>query len=371
MVVEAEEYSQDAEDAAMIEEVQGLMTQMDVEDDIPEKAEEESDQPAKEEEPFSLDGPEPEADKDDAVVEPEEEEAEADPDPEEPAVELEVDDDVEIEGDGLVPDLRRKLQAANKENKRLSRESTESATRREAADKHAAAASLVKPVADSVAERSREYTTRQLLEYAGETEHGGNDGKFRKQALEYLEYKDPREIAQVVREARDGAFGEASRDIELVATDQLSMVQSVHAERQAEVQGQQAWTDQYARCMDQVRESDVAFLSDGQLDMTNEATVGYVTSGQELLAVLPSLANEANAPSVVLQFRDLKIKAAKADTVPALEARIKELEAKLTKQTAPLPRSDAGSKGADGSTAQEKLDAQFEREVAASGVFPD
>jgi hypothetical protein len=290
-----------------------------------------------------------------------EEEAPDAPDDESNQVETGEEEEVDDEQANLdLPALRKLLRERGKELKRSQREIELINERAVAAERARAASQLQKPDPNSDYANSQNFSTDDLITYLARAESGDAKSDHRAQALAYLEYKDPAEIVAVARRARLGSFGDLSRDIELVASDVLPMVQAVSSQRQTEVQSQQQWNAVYQQSLRSLLDSEVTFLPDGSLDRTNEATVQYERAGHELTELIPSLSREAKAPGIVLQYMQLKNQASQAERIPELESEVAELKARLAEQTSSLPKSN-GSKptGKTAKTAEEILEEEI------------
>jgi len=311
-----------------------VFKQQNADDDSEEQAEYDGDQPTSLLDELAKDD---EAPDEDAVDDQGTEEA-----PAQAEAESESETEAPLENEPTdIPSLRKAFRESQKALKQAQRDLEQSIEQRQAVQDFNSSASMQKP--DPLVAESAEYTTEQLVAYLGRVEAGDRNTNpdFRAKALQLLEYKNPQEIVDVIRKARTGAFGDVSRDVELVGQEAIPLVQAVTAQRQQEVANQNAWHTTNRAALQQVLDSGVAFTNDGKLDMSNESSVEYSKCGQELMTALPSLSREARAPAVVLEYMNLKRQAARAEQVPALEARIAELEQKLSTQSAPLPSSDA------------------------------
>lgn len=203
-------------------------------------------------------------------------------------------------------------------------------------------------VTPEVTELAREYNAKDMLEFLGKFQSGEYEDtpamrKHRANVLEALELKDPREVATVLKKARNGEFGDYSRDVENIASEALTAISANGAIKQKQVAQQQQVVTVRRQAAEEVKAAiPKAFGADGKLANTPEAKE-FTVAGEELVQVIPNLFQLPEAPRLVLRYQQMKQAEARS---AELEKKVKELEARLARTGRSLPTGQTASPAA-------------------------
>jgi len=203
-------------------------------------------------------------------------------------------------------------------------------------------------VTPEVTRLASEFKTHEMLEFLGKWQSGEYEDtkemrKHRANVLEALELKDPREVAMVLKQARNGQFGDISRDVENIATEALTAINANGAIKQKQVAQQQQVVTVRRQSAEEVKAAiPKAFGADGKLANTPEAKE-FTVAGEELVQAIPNLFQLPDAPKLVLRYQQMK--QAESRNVE-LEKKVKELEARLARTGRSLPTGQTASPAA-------------------------
>jgi hypothetical protein len=203
-------------------------------------------------------------------------------------------------------------------------------------------------VSPEVARLAAEYKTYDMLEFLGKWQSGEYEDtkemrKHRANVLEALELKDPREVAMMLKKARNGEFGDISRDVENIATESLAAIHANGAIKQKQLaQQQQILTVRRQAAAEVMAAIPKAFGADGKLANTPEAKE-FTVAGEELAQAIPNLFQLPEAPRLVLRYQQMKQAEARN---AELEKKVKELEARLARTGRSLPTGQTASPAA-------------------------
>lgn len=193
-----------------------------------------------------------------------------------------------------------------------------------------------------------EFSTEDILDFLGRYEKGDfTDSpelrQRRADALEALELKRPEEVRAIQQKARRGGFGDYSRDVELIASEALSSIQAVGAQRQQQLAQKESLVSMRRAAAEEVRKAmPGAFDANGKLTGTPEAKA-FIEDGNELAQAIPNLLQLPEAPRLVLRYQQLKQADARATALAKENA---ELKARLARFGKSLPSGQTASPAA-------------------------
>lgn len=198
---------------------------------------------------------------------------------------------------------------------------------------------------DPIDQLAAKYQTDDLIGLIGRIEKGQEEGteeqlaQLRAKAFEILERKPATELREAIRKARNGGYGESSREAEYAAQDAMMQAMAFADERGQQQQQKAKWDQDRASAWERVKEA-AGFQPDasGNVDLSSENAKDWAAAAEELATLLPNIGENANAPEVAMNYAQLKRDAALGKQVPELQAKIDALESQIGKLTGTPPK---------------------------------
>lgn len=185
-----------------------------------------------------------------------------------------------------------------------------------------------------------------LFDVLARVEAGELDAGYGREAEAAIrEHLTPKDIRDVVLAAREGRFGDKSRDIANLAAQMVAVVVPEVEERRARETQKSALVEARSQAWQSV------FSAIPDVRTPNSPNnVAFQQAAAELVQTLPNLWDAPHAPAVVAEYMKLKLGATEAQTAKATlaakDAEIAELKKRLGISTSPQPPSKpAGGNG--------------------------